>query len=205
MTTKAAAVSACEEKAKYPQQAIAHLQEGDRAHAISTIEESFEKCAAFSESCSKELASKVVQNLEFSGAAVSDNCKQSIASIQKDQKKMQEVEKCEKEGQHTENVLVALSKNDLSAAVGAAQTGIEKCMGLSDKCAGQIAPVFVNQIVMRALVEQKQQKAPASTPMTTVFARTSATVLAFHPQETLRGAHRPPKQFVSRFIMELAR
>jgi len=231
---KAAAVGACEEKAQYPQKAIAHLQKGDRVSAIKTIEESFQTCAKFSESCAKELAPQVIQQIEFSGAAVSPQCKQSVAKVQKDQNKMKEVMKCEKDVKVVEKVLVSLNKDDLKSAVDAAHTGLEKCMGLSDQCADQLAPVVVNQVVMRALMEaQKQQGGPEEVPMTTVFARASATVLASKPadklsligaaldQRALKGTGsgtvtpkqngvsllqraRLPKRFVSRMIMQFA-
>jgi len=181
---KAAAVNACEEKAGYPKKAVAHLQNGDASAAVSTIEESFQKCAKFSETCAKELAPVVIQQLQFSGAAVSQTCRESVQKIQADRKKMQEVATCEKQGKVVENVLVALNKNDLKTAVGAAQTGLQKCMGVSEKCAAQLAPVVVNQVVMRALMESQQKQGADNVPMTTVFARATTTVLAqSHPDQ----------------------
>jgi len=173
---RAAAVAACEKKGKYPQQAIAHLQDGDKTSAVSTIEESFQKCAKFSQKCAKELAPVVIQQLQFSGAAVSMKCRESVAKVQNDEKKMQEVQVCEKQSGVVKKVLVALNKDDLNSAVDAAHTGLEKCMGLSEKCASQLAPVVVNQIVMRAMMEQQQK--PQEIPETTVFANTATMVLA---------------------------
>lgn len=225
---KAAAVGACEEKAQYPQQAIGHLQKGDRVAAIATIEESFQKCAKFSETCSKELAPVVIQQLEFSGMAVSDTCKQSLAKVRNDKKKLKEVEMCEQKDKVMEKMLTALNKDDLKGAVGAAKSGLQKCMGLSDACAGQIAPVIVNQAVMAALREQqKQQGAPQEAPMTVVFTSAASAVLdsktagkvslirsaldqrvrtAFPKKKhaTLLQKVRAPKQFVSRMIMQMA-
>eukprot|EP00746_Dinoflagellata_sp_MGD_P165542 gnl/MRDRNA2_/MRDRNA2_94871_c0_seq1.p1 gnl/MRDRNA2_/MRDRNA2_94871_c0~~gnl/MRDRNA2_/MRDRNA2_94871_c0_seq1.p1 ORF type:complete len:274 (-),score=83.35 gnl/MRDRNA2_/MRDRNA2_94871_c0_seq1:61-882(-) len=184
---KAAAVATCEEKAQYPQKAVAHLQNGDPTAAIATIEESFQTCAKFSETCAKELAPVVVQQLQFSGAAVSQTCRQSVKKVQADKKKMKEVATCEQQGKVVENVLVALNKNDIKSAVGAAQTGLEKCMGLSEKCAVQLAPVVVNQVVMRALMEsqqqEQQQQGGGNIPTTTVFARASTLIAQNHPDK----------------------
>jgi len=226
---KAEAVSACEEKAGYPQKAIAHLQNGDASSAISTIEESFQTCAKFSETCAKELAPVVIQQLQFSGAAVSGTCKASVHKIQKDEKKMKEVATCEQQGKVVEKVLMALNKNDLKSAVGEAQTGLEKCMGLEEKCASQLAPVVVNQVVMRALMASQQKQGANDIPTTTVFARASSTVLAQQNQPdqlSLVGAAlnqrvhtavpnkksvsflqkvRLPRVYVSRMILQMAR
>lgn len=225
---KAAAVTACEEKAKYPQKAIAHLQNGDTSAAISTIEESFQTCAKFSETCAKELAPVVIQQLQFSGAAVSQTCKDSVHKIQSDEKKMKEVATCEQQGKVVEKVLMALNKNDLKSAVGAAETGLEKCMDLSEKCASQLAPVVVNQVVMRALMASQQKQGANEVPTTTVFARASSTVLEEnHPDQlSLVGAAlnqrvhtavpnkgsvsflqkvRLPHGYVSRMILQMAR
>lgn len=223
---KATAISACEEKAKYPQQAVAHLQKGDRSAAIKTIEESFQTCAKFSEPCAKELAPQVIQQLEFSGAAVSVECRQTVAKIQSDEKKMKASAKCEQDAKVVENVLTSLNKNDLKNAVAAAHKGLEKCMGLSERCASQLAPVVVNQVVMRAMMEQ--QKAKQQVPTTTVFARVSAAVLAPQTDKNLsligaaldQRAHTVvpkktgfsflqmrhlPQRFVSRMLMQMAR
>jgi len=187
--SKAAAVTACEEKAKYPQQAITHLQNGDKAAAVSTIEESFQKCAKFSEGCAKELAPAVIQQLQFSGAAVADTCKQAVQKVQSDKEKMKQVAMCELQEKVAESVLAALNKGEIDSAVGAAQQGLQKCMGLSETCASQLAPVVVNQVVMRALAEQQQKQGQGGAeeaPMTTVFANaTSATVLASKTTEKL--------------------
>lgn len=224
---KAAAVSACEEKAKYPQQAIAHLQNGDPPAAIATIEESFQTCAKFSKTCAKELAPVVVQQLQFSGAAVSPTCRESVKKVQTDKEKMKEVASCEQKGKVVEKVLVALNKNDLHAAVDVAEGGLEKCMGLSEKCASQLAPVVVNQVVMRALMQQ-QQTEKDGIPQTTVFARATSTVLAQSSPDNLslvgtaldQRVHtaipkkqgmsflqkvRLPHHYVSRMILKMAR
>jgi len=226
---KAAAVAACEEKAQYPQKAVAHLQDGDAPAAISTIEESFQTCAKFSETCAKELAPVVVQQLQFSGAAVSQTCRQSVKKVQTDEKKMKEVATCEKDGKVVEKVLVALNKNDIKSAVGAAQGGLEKCMGLEEKCAVQLAPVVVNQVVMRALMEsqQQQQQGAGNIPTTTVLARASTVLAQNHPDQfSLIGTAlgqtvrkfvpkkssvsflqkvRLPHEYVSRMILQMAR
>lgn len=229
---KAAAVGACEEKAQYPQKAITHLQNGDRPAAISTIEESFQTCAKFSESCAKELAPRVIQQLEFSGAAISNECKQTVAKIQGDQQKMKEVATCEKQNKVVENILVALNKNDLAAALDASQKGLEKCSHLSEKCARQIAPVIVNQVVLSALAEQQKQQGGQEIPMTTVLASVPASMLgsktteqlsllgtavnqrglavrrtSFPKKHTVSFLQRvdAPKLFVSSMIMQMAR
>jgi len=227
---KAAAVGACEKKAKYAQQAVAHLQSGDRSAAISTIEESFQTCAKFSESCAKELAPRVIQQLEFSGAAVSSECKQTVAKIQRDQKKMKEVATCEAQNKVVENVLVALNNDDLKAALGAAETGLEKCSHLSEQCARQIAPVIVNQVVLSALAEQQQQGGQ-EIPTTTVLASVPSLPgseatnqlsligtavnqrglavqhAAFPKKHFVSFLQRvdAPQRFVSRMIMQMAR
>jgi len=179
---KAQAVTACEEEAQYPQQAITHLQNDQRAKAIQTIETSFQKCAKFSEFCAKELAPVVIQQLQFSGAAVSDTCRQTVAKVQTDQQEMAKVGMCEKRRKVVENVLASLNKNDVDAAVSSAQVGLEHCMGLSKTCAKQLAPVVVNQIIMRALAEQQQQSGEKEIPTTTVFTKATLAVLANVPK-----------------------
>jgi len=226
---KAAAVGACEEKGQYAQKAVAHLQNDDAAAAISTITESFQTCAKFSETCAKELAPVVVQQLQFSGAAVSPKCRESVKKVQTDKEKMKEVATCEQQGKVVEKVLVALNKNDLHAAVDVAETGLEKCMGLSEKCASQIAPVVVNQVVMRALMESQQKQGAKEIPTTTVFARVTSTVLTQSTSDRLslvgtaldQRVHsaipkktvgmsflqkvRLPHHYVSRMILKMAR
>lgn len=221
---KAAEVGECEQKGQYPKKAIAHLQNGDRNAAVDAIEESFRTCAKFSEPCAKELAPQVIQSLEFSGAAVSYECKAAAAKVQGDAVKMQQVAKCEQKTKHTENVLAALNKNDLDAAVGSAKKGLQECMGLDEKCASQLAPVVVNQVVMKSL---EAAGAKQETPMTTVFASAMTPVLAATTSEKLsligtvldqKARILPPthgvsflqrgrvyRRFVSRMLMHLAR
>jgi len=228
---RAAAVSKCEKKGQYPQKAISHLQNGNKSAAVLTIEESFQKCAKFSPKCAKELAPVVIQQLEFSGAAVSMTCRKAVAKVQNDAKKMKEVQACEKKSNVVKHVLVALNQNDLNSAVDAAETGLENCMGLSEKCANQLAPVVVNQIVMRAMMEQQAGQKQQEIPETTVFANTAKTVLTDTTDKlsligealdrrgqvaNLEGDHmsflqkkvkttRLPERFVSRMLLQLAR
>jgi len=226
---KAAEVSACEEKGKYPQKAVAQLQNGDPSAAISTIKESFRTCAKFSETCANELAPVVVQQLQFSGAAVSPTCRESVKKVQTDKEKMKEVATCEQKGKVVEKVLTALNKDDLHDAVDVAETGLQKCMGLSEKCAGQIAPVVVNQVVMRALMASQQKQGADGIPTTTVFARATSTVLTQSTSDKLslvgtaldQRVHtaipkrpasmsflqkvRLPHHYVSRMILKMAR
>jgi len=220
---KATAVNACEQKAGYTQKAVKQLQDGDESAARSTIEQSFQECAKFSETCAKEIAPQVVRKLQFSGAAVSDTCRQSVAKLQQDQKKMKEVAQCEEQSKVVQGVLGALNKNDLNAAVGVAKSALVQCYALSEKCANQLAPVIVNQVVMAALMEQQQQQ---QIPTTTVFGRVSSVVLAPQHAEKLslvgaasdprvhtalrqeRGMSflqkvRLPHRFVSRMILQL--
>lgn len=221
---KAAAVGECEKKGQYPQKAIQHLQQGDRNAAIATIEESFQTCAKFSEPCAKELAPRVIQSLEFSGAAITYECKSAVTKVQSDQVKMQQVKECENKTKHTENVMAALDKNDLDAAVGSAKKGLKECMGLSEKCATQLAPFVVNQVVMKSL---EAAGAKQETPMTTVFASAMTPVLAAATSEKIsligtvldeKSRILPPtrgmsflqrghvyKRFVSRMLMHMAR
>lgn len=223
---KAAAVGACEGKANYPKQAIAHLQNGERSAAIATIEESFQKCAKFSKSCAKELAPRVIQQLEFSGAAISNTCKQTVAKIQNDEQKMQEVAKCEQGEQVVKNMVTALTKNELKTAVDAAEKGLEKCMGLEHDCASQVAPVIVNQLFMRLEKLKNKQSAQKAIPTTTVLASLSTTVIGLNTDKlslidmaldqrtptALAGTHGlsflqqagASERFVSRMLMQLA-
>lgn len=182
------AVAACENKANYTQQAIAHLQNGDKSAAESTIVESFQKCAKFSEKCAKEFAPGVIQQLEFSGDAVSNKCKQSILKVQNDDEKMKAVAMCDRQEKATEKVLVALTKDDLKSAVDAAHVGLVKCMGLSERCASQFAPFVVNQVVKRAMMEQHQnQTGPADIPTTTVFGHRATTDILSGLPNALEG------------------
>jgi len=70
----------------------------------------------------------------------------------------------------TENVLAALNKGNLKDAISSAETGLEKCMSMSEKCSYQIAPVLVNSVVMRAMMQQGGGGGqPQEAPMTTVM------------------------------------
>merc|ERR1719486_378947 len=76
------------------------------------------------------------------------------------------MEACDKKNNLTENVLDSLNKGDLKGAISSAESGLEKCLHMSEKCSYQIAPVLVNSVVMRAMMQQGQQQ---EVPMTTVM------------------------------------
>jgi len=156
----------CEQDGQYPQKAIASLQNGDDKGATGHIEDLFVNCAQLPKECAAKVAPELVIQLRFSGAAVSDECAQKMEEVQKDESKAKEMEQCDKKNKLTENVLVALNKGDLKGAIGEAETGLEKCLGMSEKCSYQIAPVLVNSVVMRAMMQQGAQE---EVPMTTVM------------------------------------
>lgn len=148
------AIQECEQKNGYDIKVIAHLQDGDKKAAISAMEQSFQKCAKISEECSKEIAPMIITDLQMSGEAVSEECNQAMAEVQSDKEKMKEVEACEKKGEYLKKVQAALEKDDLDSAMDTAENSLEKCWGLSEKCAAQIAPVAVGQAPPPA--EQKE-------------------------------------------------
>jgi len=139
-------IMACEEKNQVDKKVIAHLQNGDKSDAISVMEESFQKCAKMSKECAKEIAPVVIQDIQSSGAAVSETCRQAMAKVLDDEKKMKEVDLCDTKGKYKEKVQAAMSKDDLDSAVDIAETSLEKCWGLSEKCAAQVAPVVVQEV-----------------------------------------------------------
>jgi len=179
---KVMAATDCEEKHQYPQQAIKLLQDGDKAAAVSIIEEDFQKCGEMSEQCAKELAPVVIQQLQFSGAAVADECKQEVDDVKNSALKSNEADQCEQKEKVYENALVALNNKDLDGAIKIAENSLKKCMKLSDRCASQIAPVVVNQVVMRAMMEQEieaegEWEKKKKIPQTTVFMAATAAAL----------------------------
>lgn len=156
----------CEKEGEYPQKAIASLQKGDEKAATGHIEDLFVNCAKLPKECAEKVAPELVIQLRFSGAAVSEDCAKKMEEVQSDEKKAQEMEKCDKKEHLTENVLAALNKGDLKDAIHSAEDGLEKCLELSEKCSYQIAPVLVNSVVMRAMMQQgAQQEAPMTTVM----------------------------------------
>lgn len=157
----------CEQKGQYPQKAIAALQNRDEQGAISHIKDLFVNCAKLPEHCADKVAPDLVIQLRFSGAAVSDDCAQKMQEFQQDEQKAKQVEECDKKEKLTESVLAALNKGNLKEAISSAETGLEKCMSMSKKCSYQIAPVLVNSVVMRAMMQQQGQ--PQEAPMTTVL------------------------------------
>lgn len=139
-------IMACEEKTQVDEKVIEHLQNGDKSDAISVMEESFVECAEMSKECAKEIAPVVIHDIESSGAAVSESCKEEMAKVIDDKEKMKEVDSCDNQGKYKEKVEAAMSKGDHDSAVDAAETSLEKCWGLSEKCAAQIAPLAVQEV-----------------------------------------------------------
>merc|ERR1719375_950455 len=94
---------------------------------------------------------------------------EELQSQQSDEKKAKAMQECDKKEKLSEKLLAALKKGDLNGAVSAAETGLEKCMSMSETCAFQIAPAVVNSVVMRAMLEQAEQGQGEEVPITTVL------------------------------------
>ena len=117
---------------------------------------SFEECAGFSKACAAALAPGVVQKMRFTGFAVTNECAKEMQTVQKSEKRMKEIAKCEAEEGLAKQMLEELNAQDLDAAVKVAEDGLEKCIGFENQgCESQLAPVIVNQLVQRA-VQQTQ-------------------------------------------------
>lgn len=159
----------CEKEGKYPEKAIAALQKRDEKAAEGAIEELFTKCAQLPKDCAAKIAPDLVTNLRFSGAAVSEECAKKMEEVQTDEAKAKQMQDCDKKEHLTEDVLAALNKGDLDKAINSAESGLEKCMDLDKTCSYQIAPVLVNSVVMRAMLEQGQQQQQQEIPQTTVL------------------------------------
>jgi len=163
--------SKCEQEGKYPDQVIKLLKKGEEANATKVIEEMFQKCASFSEKCAGEVAPGLIMELRFSGVAVSDQCLAEVSKVQKDPESQQKAAKCQAEQKVGENILMALNKNDIKKAMDVADNSLEKCLGCSQKCSWQLAPVLVNDVVMQAMQAQAAQAGQQQkSPMTVVLA-----------------------------------
>lgn len=138
----------CEKDNQLPSKVITYLQAGKKSEAENATKTAFEKCAKMTPECAAQIAPGTVQELRFSGVALSDTCKDAVNKAQSDKAAMQEVRKCEKTENIAKGMISALNNDDLEGAVTAAQTGLEKCMKLSSKCAFQVAPVLINQFVV---------------------------------------------------------
>merc|ERR1719486_1750754 len=107
------------------------------------------------------------------------------------------MEACDKKNNLTENVLDSLNKGDLKGAISSAETGLEKCLDMSEKCSYQIAPVLVNSVVMRAMMQQGAQE---EVPMTTVMVAQPVIVV----EEPVMVVEEVPAQVVKEESKEAA-
>lgn len=156
--------AACEKDGKYPEKAISALQKRDEKGATAHIEDLFVKCAKLTKDCAARVSPDLVIQLRFSGAAVTDECAKKMEGVHQDEKTAKAVQQCDKKENMTANVLSALNQGDLNGAISAAESGLEKCMSMSETCSYQLAPVIINSFVMRAMLEQGQmEEAPTTT------------------------------------------
>jgi len=161
----------CEQKGQYPDKVVGLLKKGDEAGATKLVEEMFQKCASFSEKCAAEVAPGLIMEIRFSGVAVSEKCLEDVGKVQKDPKAQQFAAECQAEEKVGENILMSLNKNDIKSAMNFADHSLQKCLKMNEKCAWQLAPVLVNDVVMQAMqaqaAQQGQQQQQA--PMTVVL------------------------------------
>jgi len=214
--TKRAAAAECEKKNGHADKVLEHLQTGKEAEAVAVTETSFKECAHFSEACAGEVAPGVVQEIRFSGLAVTDKCRTEIRTAQNDTTLMAEAQACEQKEKTSEQLLGALNQGDLDGAVDSAHLSLSKCMKLSDECAFQISPVLVNQVVTMAMMQQsgmmpvfaslKAASEKPTTPVTLLKAAEDEHPARVHKgravaflQTASHGVRR-----VSRLIMQLA-
>jgi len=98
-----------------------------------------------------------VQKLKFSGAGVSEECADEMEAWQTDEKRVDEVTKCEKEEKVQEGVVGKLKMQDLDGAVEVVEKSMEKCIKFkNEKCAEQLAPVVVGSVVNQLMQPQQQ-------------------------------------------------
>eukprot|EP00746_Dinoflagellata_sp_MGD_P161862 gnl/MRDRNA2_/MRDRNA2_89161_c0_seq1.p1 gnl/MRDRNA2_/MRDRNA2_89161_c0~~gnl/MRDRNA2_/MRDRNA2_89161_c0_seq1.p1 ORF type:complete len:281 (-),score=78.26 gnl/MRDRNA2_/MRDRNA2_89161_c0_seq1:59-901(-) len=160
----------CEKEGKYPDRVVENLKKGNEANATKLVEEMFTKCASFSEACAAEVAPGLIMEVRFSGVAVSEQCLADVSSVQKDPESQKKAAQCQAEQKVGENILMALNKNDIKGAMDVADASLQKCLHCSDKCAWQLAPVLVNDVVMQAMQAQAAQQQQPQTPQTVVLA-----------------------------------
>lgn len=205
----------CEQENGYSDQVIEHLQGGQEAEAVAVTAKSFESCGKLSFTCAGEVAPSVVQEIRFSGVAVSDTCRERAAKTQKDEKFMAQVHKCESDEKVAEQLLSALNEGNLRNAVESSEHGLEKCMKLSDVCAFQIAPVLVNQVVTMAMMQQSGmmpvfaaknlEAAEKKNPLDASLSLLAIAMASRKPRPpVLLQSRRSSLRHVSRLILELA-
>jgi len=163
----------CEQEGKYPDRVVELLKNGEEAKAEKLVAEMFTKCASFSEKCAGEVAPGLIMEVRFSGVAVSKACMANVSNVQKDPEAQQEAAQCQAEEKVGQHILEELKENDIKGAMSVADKSLEKCLHCSDKCAWQLAPVLVNDVVMQAMqaqASQQQQPQQPQTPETIVLA-----------------------------------
>lgn len=144
--------AACEKEHGFPSLVIGHLQARRQGEAVAVTQKSFETCGGLSSACALEVAPGVVQELRFSGVVMSEHCRASVNAAQKNPNSTK-VHACEEREHVAEGILGALNKAKLDAAVSVAEGALLKCMGLTEECAFQVAPVLVNQMVTMAVMQ----------------------------------------------------
>lgn len=165
----------CEQRGAYPDKVVNLLKDGNQANATKKVEEMFKKCADFSDRCAAEVAPGLIMELRLSGAAVSEKCIAEVGKTNKDPAAKEFAAKCQQSEKTGENILMALNKNDINAAMKVAETSLQKCLKTSKGCAWQLAPVLVNDVVMQAMAAQSQPAAQ-ETPMTVVLTAPKAGI-----------------------------
>jgi len=169
-TENQAASQKCEDEGKYGDKAIAALRKANEHEAIAHVHEVFMKCGKLSEKCAALVAPRLVQEMRISGVAVSDGCKAEYAKVQNNEKALNATADCDKKEKLAEKTLSALSNGDADSAIDSAEQGLEKCMNISKPCAFQIAPVIVNSMIMRAMMEAEMTQVLVAQPVLVVEA-----------------------------------
>lgn len=148
---------ACEESknSSYVQQTFDALQRADKAAALAAAATSFHKCAGLSATCAKEVAPQVVLKFRLSGATVSKSCAQ--AGEKRAAAEAHSVDRKEPCQENTTRAMIQdLGRQDLEAAMDAAQLGLATCAKIEHPCDFQLAPILVMQLMQ--VVQQQEQE-----------------------------------------------
>jgi len=169
-TENQAASQKCEDEGKYGDKAIAALRVANEHEAVAHVHEVFMKCGKLSEKCAALVAPRLVQEMRLSGVAVSDECKAEYSKVQNSEKAMAATADCDNKEKLAEKTLAALNNGEADSAIDSTEQGLERCMNISKPCAFQLAPVMVNSVVQRAMMEAAMTQVLVAQPVLVVDA-----------------------------------
>jgi len=163
--TRVALAETCESQADRTGLAVTALQHADKAAALRVAELAYRGCMSLSDGCAKELAPQLVQKLQLSGMAVTQNCSAAVANITVIQPEggSESDESNLKNKRCTKEVMAMVNKRlrhqDIDGATIVAQHGLGICYGIKSPCDFQLAPALVLRLMDMNMQHARQEVA----------------------------------------------